>query len=356
MIVETFSMGTISGIILRTLKLMGLLVTLAIPAYAQAPESSAKQNQRPQPKQGQQQQDQSQQGQPQETTASGKTVKQPPPPLFRKHRRGIYMDASGMPIIDAAPQSPPLETDDPGVPDKGEVEINFTTHADLSKPLRRMDFLFVDANYGLLPKVFGHELPTQLKFEFPLASAKAPGDAMRVGIGAAKFGLKFNFYNDEHRGVYISVYPQLEFVIAGTHAVEKGLEEPGQTLILPLLVQKEFRHFTIVTNAGVNLPIHNPEDDTTSTLGFGVGRALTRHVAAMAEVRISSTFDLERERLVVVNFGMMRRITDTVILYAKVGRSIFADDGAHTYIGVGIKFKFTPNEQTRGKSDVAQLQ
>lgn len=52
--------------------------------------------------------------------------KQPPPPLFPKHRRGIYRTSQGLEVIDATPQSPPLETDDPSVPDKGEYEINLT--------------------------------------------------------------------------------------------------------------------------------------------------------------------------------------------------------------------------------------
>src|SRR4051812_33702603 len=86
--------------------------------------------------------------------------KEPPPPLFPRHRRGIYRNGQGLDVIDATPQSPPLETDDPGVPDKGEYEINLTTHADLSKEGRTIDFLVVDANYGVLPKIAGHELPT----------------------------------------------------------------------------------------------------------------------------------------------------------------------------------------------------
>jgi hypothetical protein len=86
---------------------------------------------------------------------------------------------------------------------------------------------------------------------------------------------------------------------------------------------EEFKHITVVANGGVNKPIHDPERDATGTLDFGFGRALTRHVAAMAEVRFISTFDLKRERLLVVNFGLMRRLRDNVVLYANVGRSIF---------------------------------
>jgi hypothetical protein len=314
----------------RFVKLLVLPILLFPPVLAHAQESSDRQDQ---------------QNQQQQQATPEKKEKEPPPPLFLRHRRGIYTNALGVAVVDATPQSPPLETDDPGVPDKGEYEINLTTHADFSKELRTFDFFFVDANYGIVPKILGHDLPTQVKFEFPLAGAKASGDSMKVGIGAAKFGLKFNFYNNEQHGLYISLYPQIEFAIPGSNAAEKGLAEPGQTLILPLLVQKEFKYLTFVANGIIEEPIHNPAEDTTGTLGFGFGRAITRHTALMAEVRFTSTFDLQRERLLVLNSGLMRHIRDNVVLYANVGRGVFSDEGTrHIYVGVGVKFLLTPNE------------
>lgn len=63
----------------------------------------------------------------------------------------------------------------------------------------------------------------------------------------------------------------------------------------------------------------------------------------MGEIHSTSTFDLARERLVVVNVGPMCRLRDNVILYANVGRSIVSGDiGEHIYIGVGLKL--LPNE------------
>jgi hypothetical protein len=115
---------------------------------------------------------------------------------------------------------------------------------------------------------------------------------------------------------------------------------------LPLLVQREFKHLIIVANGAVNKPIHDPKRDTTGTLDLGFGRAITRHLAAMAEVRFSSTFDLNRDQLLVANFGLMRRLQDKVVLYMNVGRSIFSDEGfEHTYVGIGVKFELTPKEQ-----------
>jgi hypothetical protein len=312
----------------RIIRLAVPLLIVVLPAHVAAQESGAEQDQ-----------------QSQQQTRNGKPVKQPPPPLFPKHRRGMYKNGSGIDVIDATPQSPPLEVDDPGVPDKGEYEINFSTQADFSNPLRTVNFLLVDANYGILPKIFGHELPTQVKFEFPLAGAKEHGDPFKVGVGAAQFGLKFNFYNNEHTGLSISFYPQIEFAVPGTAAAEKNLADPGQTLILPLLVRKEFKYFTFVGNAGVHQPIHDPERDTKGTLGAGFGRAITRFTAAMAEIRVESTFDFKRDRLAVVNIGLMRRLRDNAILYANVGRSIFSDESfGHTYVGVGVKFLIVPQE------------
>jgi hypothetical protein len=280
--------------------------------------------------------------QPSQQPTNSKPEKQPPP-LFRKHRRGLYKNAQGIQVIDATPQSPPLEIDDPGVPDKGEYETNLTTHADFSGERRVFDFLFVDANYGVLPRLFGHELPTQVKFEFPVAAAKGPDHPFQVGIGAATFGLKLNFHNNERRGESVSVYPQIEFGFPGAASAEKGLAEKGQTLILPLLALKEFKYLTFVANSGIEIPLNDPDHDVTGTLGVGFGRAITSRMAAMGEIRFESAFDLRHERLAVVDFGLMRRLGDNLIFYTKIGHSIFSDDvSRHTYIGIGMKFTTAP--------------
>jgi hypothetical protein len=95
-------MAASCGGLARIAKLAALSVLLVLPVLAQAQESSDRQDQ-----QNQQQQ-----------ATTEKTEKQPPPPLFSRHRRGIYKNALGVAVVDATPQSPPLETDDPSVPDQ----------------------------------------------------------------------------------------------------------------------------------------------------------------------------------------------------------------------------------------------
>ncbi len=330
---DTFAchmMGPLSGRLPRIEKVLVLSLIFVLPTHMLAQANDANQNQQSQPQ-----------------TTGKKPVKPPPPPLFRRHRRGMYKNGSGVQVIDATPQSPPLEVDDPGVPDKGQYEINIGPQVDSSKPLGIFDFVLIDANYGVLPRIFGHQLPTQVKFEFPLAGAKAQGDPFKVGVGAAQFGLKFNFYDNEHTGLSFSFYPQVEFAIPGTRAVEKKLVDPGQTLFFPLLAEKEFRHVTLVANFGVYQPINDSGRATTGTVGLGLGRAITNHLALMAEIRTESAFDFRRDRLVVVNAGLMRRLRDNVILYANLGRSVLSDDGsAHTYAGAGVKFLFTPGKHS----------
>jgi hypothetical protein len=268
--------------------------------------------------------------------------KVPPPPIFPKHRRGLYLDGLGSEVLDATPQSPPLETDDPGVPEKGEYEVNLTIHADLSRHSKAFDLLFVDANYGLLPKVMGRELPTQLKFEIPVAGATERDQAFTTGMGAAKVGMKFNFYNSEHEALQMSFYPQLEFVM-GSGPVEKGLAEPGQTLIFPLLVSKIMKYVTLAVNAAVNKPIHDIDRRTTGSFGMAGGFALTRKFAAMAELHSDTRFDFAHDRLLTANVGVMRSLGHTMVLYTNGGHSLFSDDGSgHAYVGLGLKVLISP--------------
>src|SRR6476660_2272560 len=109
-----YALQSVSAV-LRTLLTLAVLTAVPVAAFAQAP---------PQP--------------------AGD--KQPAPPLFPKHRRGLYKNAQGIEVIDATPQSPPLDTDDPGTPDKGEFEFNLSTHLDHTHESQHYELLAVDAN------------------------------------------------------------------------------------------------------------------------------------------------------------------------------------------------------------------
>jgi hypothetical protein len=263
-----------------------------------------------------------------------KPASSPPRPLFPKHRRGLYINYDNLEVIDATPQSPPLETDDPSVPDKGEYEINLLTEADFGVDARTLNVVTVDANYGLVVKGWGHELPTQLKLEFPVVARREHGNPYQRGLGTSALGLKFNFYNDESRGLRLATYPQIEFSTRGS--IDKGVAEPGQTLILPLLVSHESKYVTLVANAGLNKAMHDAERDSTTELGFGIGCAFFRKLAIMADIHTSSTTNFKRDRLALVDAGFIYGVRKA-IWYSRVGHSVFSDDGHHAFVAFGVK-------------------
>jgi hypothetical protein len=193
---------------------------------------------------------------------------EPPPniPLFPRYRRGLYKNGLGLWVIDGPPQSPPLFTDDPGVPDKGEWEINFTVRGDLAKSEKQVDFFHADINYGVLPKWFGHEVPIQLKIEAPISGFKESGEPFGTGVGPVEGGVKINFYNNDDKGIALSVYPQFEFGLGDTF-VDKGLVDAGQTFIFPVLVSKQYHFVTLVFNGGIEHAINDPDRETMGTAG-----------------------------------------------------------------------------------------
>jgi hypothetical protein len=72
-------------------------------------------------------------------------------------------------------------------------------------------------------------------------------------------------------------------------------------------------------------------------LGVAFGRAFTRKVAAMIELRTESSLNFKSDRLLFVNAGVVHGVRH-IVWYANVGHSVFADDGVgHLYAGAGIK-------------------
>jgi hypothetical protein len=77
-----------------------------------------------------------------------------------------------------------------------------------------------------------------------LSAANKAGAGYKAGIGTTAIGGKFDVDGDERRGISVAMYPQLEF--APAHGAGKGFSEAGQTIVLPLLVAREFHAFTFV--------------------------------------------------------------------------------------------------------------
>jgi hypothetical protein len=263
--------------------------------------------------------------------------KPPPPPLFPRHRRGLYRNGAGFWVLDATPQAPPLDVDDPGVPEKGAYEINMTTRTELAPDARSFDLFALDLNYGLAPSIFGHEVPTQLACVVPLSASQVNGQAFSAAAGEVELGVKLNVYDDDSRGLELSVYPQVAFNVS-SRAVRTGVAPPGQTLTVPVLVAKEYKYVTTVFNAAISKPLNDPDRRATAALGIGGGLPVTRKFAVMASLRGEAPLDLSEDRTLSVTVGVTRALGHSVVLYTHVGRTLFvADVSKHTSVGFGMK-------------------
>lgn len=123
---------------------------------------------------------------------------------------------------------PPLETDDPGTPGNGHVELNIALEIERAPDGTGYDAPRVDFNYGAGARV-------QLKAELPWRVAAASSQPTRTGFGNVILGVKWRFVEWDSGRVAISTYPQL--TLAGPQgAVANGLADSGYAVLLPVEV------------------------------------------------------------------------------------------------------------------------
>jgi hypothetical protein len=119
---------------------------------------------------------------------------------------------------------PPLETDDPGTPGPGRVELNVSAQAEWEVGGTTYDAPRLDANVGV-----GSHL--QLKLEVPWRVATAPAQPTETGLGNVGLGIKWRFA--EAGPLTVSTYPQLDLGRSQT-AQEKGIAESAADFLLPI--------------------------------------------------------------------------------------------------------------------------
>ena len=119
---------------------------------------------------------------------------------------------------------PPLETDDPGTPGPGRVELNISVEGEREADGSLYDAPRLDLNVGVGTRV-------QLKLEVPWRLATTPTGPARSALGNVVLGAKWRFA--EWRAVAVSTYPQLTLG-ASESASAKGVADAGTTLLMPV--------------------------------------------------------------------------------------------------------------------------
>jgi hypothetical protein len=240
---------------------------------------------------------------------------------------------------DAAPQSPPLDVDDPGTPGCNQWEINVLTHGDFTRAEKHLEIPLLDLNYGI-----GDNL--QLKYEVPLEKNQAEG-ASQTSVGHSKAGVKYKFFEDEGSDTELAFYPQVDFFTPGAgKTADQEAEAPGNIVILPLLLATKLGSVShgdlmLTANLGYNLS-SRADTENSAFVAAGLGAPVLKSISLMgelsAEEAVASDREGVREELVKVNVGLIGTVNPHLLLYGSIGESVVSSDHlTHSYALVGLR-------------------
>ena len=125
---------------------------------------------------------------------------------------------------------PPMIGDDPGTPGSGKWEINIAYPQVQTEKSISMDLGYLDLNYGLGDNI-------ELTYQGGFLVARNDGQSWQRGWDDSLFGVKWRFFDQETRGVDMSVYPQLGFNTTSSFA-KAGLVEAGRSFFFPVEIAR----------------------------------------------------------------------------------------------------------------------
>jgi hypothetical protein len=137
---------------------------------------------------------------------------------------------------------PPLETDDPGTPGDGNIELNLALEVERTSGGTGYDAPRMDFNYGAGDRV-------QLKLEVPWRVATALSEPTRTGFGNVTVGLKWRFAEWDSGQASISTYPQFTLA-ASRDAASKGLADSGSAVLLPIEIAWSMGSLSLAAELG----------------------------------------------------------------------------------------------------------
>ena len=208
---------------------------------------------------------------------------------------------------------PPFATDDPEPTDYGHFEIYLFSEATKTANDTTGTLPGLDVNYGLLPNL-------QISAEIPFAFAKGDGEAAHFGYGAASFGVKYRFVEEDPDGwrPQISIFPSIEVPFDSSDRLTGGghIRE-----FLPVWAEKNWNDWTMFGGGGYwfNPGLGN-RDYWLS--GIGILHRFTSDFALGAEVFHQSADTRNSEDNSGVNVGFIYDLTDMLHLVGSAGTGI----------------------------------
>jgi hypothetical protein len=201
--------------------------------------------------------------------------------MLRARVLALGLSCMGIARATLAQGGPPLETDDPGTPGPGHLELNLSIEAEREGAGTSYDAPRLDANLGVGTRF-------QLKLEVPWRVVAAPRSRSRTGFGNVVAGFKWRFA--QTGSVALSTYPQVTFVGSERAGLE-GVADTGTTLLMP--VEFAWHSGPIALNAEAGYQ----RDERRSELVYGLalGRELGSSLELLAECHGSGDADLDEQ-------------------------------------------------------------
>jgi hypothetical protein len=164
---------------------------------------------------------------------------------------------------------PPLETDDPGTPGPGHVELNISVEAERQAGGSLYDAPRLDANVGVGTRM-------QLKLELPWRVATTPAGPARSGLGNVLLGFKWRFAQFE--SVSVSSYPSV--ALGGSASARaKGVADSGATLLMPIEIAWNAGPVSLDAEVGYQ----RGQGATTLVYGLAVARDVRSSLELLGE-------------------------------------------------------------------------
>lgn len=208
-----------------------------------------------------------------------------PWPTWLSHSGGVRVGAFVFAVLlhtgaagwAVAQGGPPLETDDPGTPGGGHVELNVAVGSEREDAGTTYDAPRIDANFGVGARV-------QVKAELPWRVATARTEPTRSGIGSLGLGVKWRFA--DRKGFAASTYPQVTFGGSDRTRAE-GIAE-SETVFLPLELAWYPGPVSLDAEVGYELGDGSPE----MVFGLAVSRLAGRWLELLGECHAGGGTDL----------------------------------------------------------------
>ncbi|WP_052573439.1 hypothetical protein [Haloferula sp. BvORR071] len=228
-----------------------------------------------------------------------------------------------------AQAGPPLVTDDPDTPKRGDWEINVAVTADKRGRDWSLETPLLDFNYGFRDTV-------QLKFELPYLVEMEKDGPDQSGIGNSELGVKWRFF--ENDAIAISTYPQLAFN-SSDHTVRRGLVDGGVEFVLPVEFSHEFTEETEVF--GELGGAWTDDGDSGAFCGLAMEHEVSESFAVLAELFGQSAHGFENPELL-LNVGFHWQACEHVALIGAIGRGLIEGDEPMAELSsyLGLQFTF----------------